>query len=150
MKKTQQGFTLIELMIVIAIIAIIAAIAIPNLLEARKSANESAAIASLRTLVTAQSIFRDTDRDGNGLADFALDLSALATNGQLIDNTLAAGTKQGYVFTMASTDSGNAWTGVAAPVSGNTGTRSFFVNESGVIRFSVGATPTAASTPIGG
>jgi prepilin-type N-terminal cleavage/methylation domain-containing protein len=71
MSKRNDGFTLIELMIVIAIIAIIAAIAIPNLLSARLSANESNAISTLRNLVTSQAQFQsasnmDEDQDGTG------------------------------------------------------------------------------------
>jgi prepilin-type N-terminal cleavage/methylation domain-containing protein len=71
MSRRQTGFTLIELMIVIAIIAIIAAIAIPNLLAARLSANETAAVATLRNIISAQAQFQqgakaDTDNDGTG------------------------------------------------------------------------------------
>ena len=66
----QRGFTLLELMIVIAIIAIIAAIAIPNLRDARMAANEANAIAALRSYHSAQTIYREQDKDGNGTLDY--------------------------------------------------------------------------------
>lgn len=68
--RREKGFTLIELMIVIAIIAIIAAIAIPGLLQAQRAANERNASASLKTMATAEIDFRSNDRDGNRMNDF--------------------------------------------------------------------------------
>ena len=152
--KKNSGFTLIELMIVIAIIAIIAAIAIPNLIEARKGSNEAAAIGALRTLTTAQSIYREGDKDKNGTLDYAQNLTALAQNGSLIDNVLGAATtsqKQGYFFTINQADQ-FTWSAQAFPVApGKSGDRLFFINESGVIRFSTiaGTSATSLSAPIG-
>jgi prepilin-type N-terminal cleavage/methylation domain-containing protein len=70
MRKVMKGFTLIELMIVIAIIAIIAAIAIPGLLQSQRAANERSASTSLKTITSAQADFRANDRDGNRVNDF--------------------------------------------------------------------------------
>src|SRR5438105_14430881 len=83
MRRRDAGFTLIELMIVIAIIAIIAAIAIPNLLAARLSANETAAVATLRNIISAQAQFQqgakaDTDNDGTGEYGGLIELSGAA------------------------------------------------------------------------
>ena len=80
MGRKTKGFTLIELMIVIAIIAIIAAIAIPGLLQSQRAANERNASASLKTIATAEADFRSNDRDGNRVNDFwTLTLSGLGT-----------------------------------------------------------------------
>jgi prepilin-type N-terminal cleavage/methylation domain-containing protein len=68
--RSRQGFTLIELMIVIAIIAVIAAIAIPGLLQSQRASNERNASASLKTLASAEADFRGNDRDGNRIQDF--------------------------------------------------------------------------------
>ncbi len=131
----RKGFTLIELMIVIAIIAIIAAIAIPNLLRARAAANEASAISSLRTLVSSQAMFFQGDIETDGTNDYASSLEELSNNG-MIDNVLGTGTKSGYVFTLTTTNAVAIWNCVANPlVAESTGNRYFFVNEAGVIRF---------------
>ena len=149
--KNQKGFTLIELMIVIAIIAIIAAIAIPNLIEARKGSNEAAAIGALRTLTTAQALFREGDKDKDTTLDYATTMGELKT-ANLIDGVLGSGTKQGYVFTVGSAGGAQfTWSATASPASpGKSGDRYFFVDESGVIRFATTAVATSTDTAIGG
>lgn len=104
--KNQNGFSLIELLIVVVIIGIIVAIAVPNLLASRRAANESSAISALRTLHGAQATYSTTFGGGNFAGTVAgLDgagLTQLNTAG-LIDTVLGAGTKSGYVFTTGTT-----------------------------------------------
>src|ERR1044072_2782947 len=82
-----DGFSLIELLIVVAIIGIIAAIAIPNLLASRRAANEAAAVSAVRTLSSAEEAYRATSGDGSKFTDF----SGLLGH-QLVDSTLASAT----------------------------------------------------------
>ncbi len=132
MMHRKQGFTLIELMIVVAIIAIIAAIAIPSLLAARISGNEASAISSLRTLSTVSEQYRSR------FGTYGADLPTIEAAGY-IDNVLGAGQKSGYDFVLTGT--ATAWDCTADPVTpGRTGERYFFCDESGVIRFSTSGT----------
>ena len=130
---TKKAFTLIELMIVIAIIAIIAAIAIPNLIEARKHGNESAAIGSLKAISSAQSLFREGDKEGDGTLDYGT-LTELAQQ-TLVDGILGSGTKQGYNFTATGgTAAQFTWDAQGQPsVPNTTGDRYFYTDHTGVI-----------------
>ena len=138
--KREHGFTLIELMIVVAIIAIIAAIAIPSLLNARKAGNEASAISSLRTLTTVNEQYRTRFSEyGNALSDIE--------NAGYIDSVLGAGTKSGYTFVY---NGGiNTWNVAADPVTGGTtGDRFFFVDQTGVIRSDTAGTADSSNNPI--
>jgi prepilin-type N-terminal cleavage/methylation domain-containing protein len=138
--KRDRGFTLIELMIVIAIIAIIAAIAIPNLIQARKAGNETSAIGALKTMATSQSIFREGDKEQDGNLDYGM-LSEL-NNTSLIDSVFGTGTKQGYIFQSVYSFSTSEflWFGTANPaIVGTTGDRYFTSNMAGVIFYTTSA-----------
>ena len=155
MRNKQRGFSLIELLIVVAIILIIAAIAIPNLLRAKMAANEASAVGSLRTINTScvaySTSYGTFPQALTNLGPIASGGTASSTSADLIDSVLSAGTKSGYTFTYAPANSNQTYTITATPIAvGQTGQRMFFTDQSGVIRANVtGAGATAASTPIG-
>ena len=171
MTKKQKGFSLIELLIVVAIILIIAAIAIPNLLRSRMAANEASAVGSIRTMNTAAITYNSTY--GNG---FPPSITAIGTTGQtpsctnamLLDTVLtgSGGTSQksGYYFGLQTgvvqlTATGSSCSGgygysdgyvvTANPVTtGTTGQRSFCSDASGVIRYDATGTKATAANAL--
>jgi type IV pilus assembly protein PilA len=149
MKNQQKGFSLIELLIVVAIILIIASIAIPNLLRAKIAANEASAVGSMRTMNTASVAYSITY--GNyppSISSLGPSSTPSSTTADLIDSVLATGTKSGYSFAWSAGASNQSYAITATPVSGTTGFRSFYTNQTGVIRASVSGTATAASSPL--
>jgi len=135
------------------VFAMIAAIAIPNLIEARKHGNEAAAIGALKTISTSQMLYREGDKDADGELDYGT-LTELGQHG-LIDSVLAGGTKQGYFFEVrVSPDNPEFdWMAVANPaVPGTTGSRAFATDSAGIIWYTKGGTiplPADAQLPEG-
>jgi type IV pilus assembly protein PilA len=154
--RRAKGFSLIELLIVVAIILIIAAIAVPSFLNSRIAANESAAVGALRSLNTAQISYNTT----YATVGFASTLNALAgnctggtvpssTNACLIDSVLQTGVKSGYNFTLQGVSGAPAanYQFIAAPVTTNvTGVRYFCSFEDAAVRFSMTAITTCDAT----
>ena len=141
--RKQKGFSLIELLIVVAIILIIAAIAIPNLLRARMAANESSAVASIRTINTAEVTYNSTYPTVGFAGLTAIGTTGggvcvpLSTNACLIDSVLTLGTKSGYTFVAAAVAGTPSvtYTANGKPVTVNqTGNRAFCSFEDAVLR----------------
>jgi type IV pilus assembly protein PilA len=162
--KKQKGFSLIELLIVVAIILIIAAIAIPNLMRSKMAANEASAVASLRTINTAEVTYDNTYQTFTGLLALGPGAATCPAGGPtstaacLVDNLLAnastaATPKSGYYFTVAAAGGGYVvgYTSLGQPSgAGTTGTRSFCSDQNLVLFFNPtgGACTAASGTPL--
>ena len=128
MKKSNKGFSLLELLIVVAIILIIATIAIPSLLRSRQAANESAAVANLRTINTAQVTYLSSSGGNFG------NLAGLVAAGLLDGTFTGTAPKAGYNFSVQA--SGSDYTAFATPASTNTGRFGYYSTPDAVVRYS--------------
>jgi prepilin-type N-terminal cleavage/methylation domain-containing protein len=156
-RRSQQGFSLVELLIVVAVILIIAAIAIPNFITSKLRANESGAIENMRTITSANVVFSTTWQTGyaSTLATLGGNSAApTATAAGLLDSVLASGNKSGYTYSYSAgtVDSGgniDNYTINAAPeVPGQTGVRYFFTDQTAVIRYNASQPATSSDQPI--
>ena len=160
MHRGSKGFSLIELLIVVAILLVIAAIAIPNFLHSKVAANQASAVASLRSLNTAEVAYASTYSSG-----FSANMVYLApptsggnpnsTAAGFIDSVLAAGAKSGYSFAYSAGAADslgriNSFNFIAVPMNSFVGRNYYYIDQAGVIRMNASTTAGASDSPIGG
>ena len=163
-RSANRGFTLVEIMIVVAIIALLAAIAIPNVLRGRTTANESAAVGNMRALVSSLEMYRSVNNAFPTVAQtwrtamYGADCATATIpvpdfgppsfcNTMAGGATAATGLVQGYKYTYTPVATGATYTVQATPETvNNTGTRSLFTDESSIIRHCVTGTQDTQAT----
>jgi type IV pilus assembly protein PilA len=138
--QREKGFSMIELLIVVAIITLIAAVAIPNLRKARQAANSASAVQSLRTISTAQILYLAKFKEYGTLIQ-------LAPEGTL-DGQLSTGNKSNYIFEVVVLPDKKHFTGTASPLEEPSQLTYYFIDETTVIRYNFGAPADASSLPI--
>ena len=144
--RRRQGLTLVEVLVATTMLAVVGAIAIPNLLAARKGANEAAAIGALKTLGSAQTLYHTTTGQYAGSFQNLIDAGSLSA--AFFPTTL--GTRSGYLFSLctdpcgAVPGPGSAYKTLAVPASAGTGNRVFSEDDTGRILATVGTVPTPA------
>ncbi len=140
----RSGFTLVELMIVVTVIALVVALVIPNFLEARKVSDETAAISYLKSILTAQQLYRTR------MGQYAESDERLVEAGLLSGHSIVDGENEisGYTFVVDGFGVLN-WFAYAVPLEpGITGDRFFFVDATGVLRWSENGIPDKNSPPL--
>ena len=159
MRKNSRGFSLIELLIVVAIILIIAAIAIPDLLKSRQAANQASAVGSLRTINTSEVTYASTYTTGFSSTLAQLDGTTTpsdATAAGLIDTVLGAGVKSSYSFSYTPTNITasparvDGYHVTTAPIAGAGNGNFYYTDESGVIRQNNSTTASSTDLPLAG
>ena len=156
MRRKQTGFSLIELLIVVAIILIIAAIAIPNFLASRMAANESSAVQETRAITTAEVVYNTQYQIGYSalLTDLGDNGPITSTSAGLIDSILAGGNKSGYSFTYVplNVDAAGHFQSYglnANPMNpGYSGRKYFYTDQTAVIHVNLLGPATAADPPL--
>ena len=139
--NSQRGFSLIELLIVVAIIGIIAAIAIPYLEQARQASRSASAVNSMRTISSAEGSYRNSTGQYGTLTE-------LGNANYIADSNLSSGLKSGYLFDVTTATQTN-FEVVADPAFATTSNlQHYFIDGSGVMRVEIGATATVASNPV--
>ncbi len=142
---SDQGFSLVELLIVLLIIGIIAQMAIPHLMKSKLAANEASAITTVRSVLNAETLYVTTAGSGRYAT------MAVLVSGMLVDSVVGSSTKDGYIFSISLGPADTSFVVDARPTGfNNTGIRSFYSDETAVIRYTTAnSAATASSTPLG-